>query len=62
MHCVVAQRMRQPTTIALEELRVVARGSGIRLVTTSEGNWGRAVARMGGYLGVEVEVWVPWYM
>lgn len=37
-------------------------GLRLRLVTCTEGNWGRAVARMGSYFGVPVTVYVPAYM
>ncbi|KAK3896652.1 tryptophan synthase beta subunit-like PLP-dependent enzyme [Staphylotrichum tortipilum] len=35
---------------------------GVRVMTCSEGNWGRAVAFMGRLLGVGVVVYVPGYM
>lgn len=31
----------------------------LRLVTCTEGNWGRAMARMAGYLGLKAVVYVP---
>lgn len=58
----IAAQTGQPTTTSLEDLSKVANGKGIRVVTTSEGNWGRAVARMGKYLGITVTVYVPRYM
>lgn len=35
---------------------------GVKIVTCTEGNWGRAVARMGTYFGAPVTVYVPRYM
>lgn len=58
----IAAETGQPTTTSLDDLSHAARGKGIRIVTTSEGNWGRAVARMGRYLGIAVTVHVPRYM
>lgn len=58
----VAARTGQASTISLGELSKVVDGKDIRIVTTSEGNWGRAVARMGRYLGVAVTVYAPRYM
>ncbi|TLD34975.1 gb [Venturia nashicola] len=58
----IAAKLGKPTTTSLNELCNAAEGRGIRIITTSEGNWGRAVARMGRYLGVAVTVYVPRYM
>lgn len=43
----------------LEELGVEAKKAQLTLVASSEGNWGRSVARMGRYLGISVTVYVP---
>ena len=43
---------------SLDEVRKLARESGINIVTCTAGNWGRAVARMGSWLGVDVVVYV----
>ena len=43
-------------TTSLAELG--RRAAGLRLATATAGNWGRAVARMAGYLGLEVTVFV----
>ncbi|QDS71739.1 hypothetical protein FKW77_008859 [Venturia effusa] len=58
----IARQTGHSTTTSLEGLSKAAKGKGIRIVTTSEGNWGRAVARMGKYLGIAVTVYVPGYM
>ncbi|KAL2161733.1 hypothetical protein VTH06DRAFT_8295, partial [Thermothelomyces fergusii] len=34
-------------------------GRGLEIVTCTEGNWGRAVARMAAYLGAAAAVYVP---
>lgn len=47
---------------SLGELGARAREAGVELVTCTEGNWGRAVARMGKYLGVTVKIFVPEFM
>lgn len=39
-----------------------ASAAGISLVTCTEGNWGRAVARMAKYLDLPVEIFVPSFM
>lgn len=44
--------------IGLQELGSMARDEGIQLVTCSEGNWGRAVARMGKLLDIPVTVFI----
>jgi diaminopropionate ammonia-lyase len=38
------------------------RGLGLKLVTCTEGNWGRAVARMARYMGIPAIVYVPAHM
>ncbi|KAJ4303504.1 hypothetical protein N0V90_002400 [Kalmusia sp. IMI 367209] len=46
-------------TSSVEELGMVARKAGIRIITCTAGNWGRAVSRMGKYLQIPVTVFVP---
>ncbi|KAL1639341.1 hypothetical protein SLS58_008054 [Diplodia intermedia] len=48
-----------PPTVPLEELGDAVRASGVRFVTCTDGNWGRAVARMAKYLDVPARVFVP---
>lgn len=43
----------------LTSLGAHARAQGIHLVTCTEGNWGRAVARMATHLGIPARVYVP---
>jgi diaminopropionate ammonia-lyase len=58
----VASGTGLPLTSSLQEVGDAARIKGLRLVTCSEGNWGRAVARMAKYLGVKATIYVPRYM
>lgn len=45
-------------TVSLEKAGMAAQAQNIKLVTCSAGNWGRAVARMGKYLGIDSVVFV----
>jgi diaminopropionate ammonia-lyase len=47
---------------SLELLGSEARSHGVALVTCTEGNWGRAVARMAKYLGIPAKIFVPSFM
>lgn len=58
----LAAKCHLPLTTTLEELGAAARREGVRLVTCTEGNWGRAVARMARYLQIESIVFVPDFM
>ncbi|KAI8939116.1 hypothetical protein NX059_004951 [Plenodomus lindquistii] len=62
IHKCLALKYNLPLTASLEELGVAARKDGVKLVTCTEGNWGRAVARMTKYLGVEAVIFVPDFM
>ncbi|KAI0414317.1 pyridoxal-phosphate dependent enzyme family protein [Xylaria grammica] len=48
--------------ISIAELGAKARKAGVEIVTATEGNCGRAVARMAKYMGIPVRVWVPGFM
>jgi diaminopropionate ammonia-lyase len=49
-----------PPTANLEELRAVAKEHDVRLVAATDGNHGRAVARMGNLLGIKgTKIFVP---
>ncbi|KAK8034455.1 hypothetical protein PG993_009450 [Apiospora rasikravindrae] len=52
----------QRNGMSVENLGSAARDRGLRIVTSTEGNCGRAVARMAKYLGLPVRVFVPEYM
>ncbi|KAL1845271.1 hypothetical protein Daus18300_014570 [Diaporthe australafricana] len=43
-------------------LGTMARAEGLSLVTCTEGNWGRAVARMAKYIGMPAKILVPSFM
>ncbi|KAK7179518.1 diaminopropionate ammonia-lyase [Paraphaeosphaeria sporulosa] len=45
--------------VGVEEVGAAARKSGVRIVTCTAGNWGRAVARMGKLMRIDVTVFVP---
>lgn len=55
----VAAKVELPQTCPLDELSVSANTRDITLVTCTDGNWGRAVARMAKYLRIPATVFVP---
>ncbi|KAF1816402.1 tryptophan synthase beta subunit-like PLP-dependent enzyme [Eremomyces bilateralis CBS 781.70] len=63
IYCAVAAQCGLDATvdppISITSLGDAARQSGIHLVTCSDGNWGRATARMARYLGIPATVFVP---
>jgi diaminopropionate ammonia-lyase len=58
----VAAKCGLPLTSTLEEVGAMAKEMGIRLVTCTEGNWGRAVSRMAKYLQISAIIFVPDFM
>ncbi|OIW23846.1 tryptophan synthase beta subunit-like PLP-dependent enzyme [Coniochaeta ligniaria NRRL 30616] len=61
----VADKLDIPVTDhspSLELLGSEARSHGLTLVTCTEGNWGRAVARMAKHLGIPTKIFVPSFM
>ncbi|KAF1963352.1 tryptophan synthase beta subunit-like PLP-dependent enzyme [Byssothecium circinans] len=58
----VSATCKLPLTCSLDELGAAARGKGVRLVSCTEGNWGRAVARMAKYLKIASIILVPKFM
>jgi diaminopropionate ammonia-lyase len=58
----VAAKCNLPLTSTLEEIGTAANKAGIRLVTCTEGNWGRAVSRMAKYLQITAIIFVPDFM
>jgi diaminopropionate ammonia-lyase len=58
----VAAKCSLPLTASLQELGEAAREANIELVTCTEGNWGRAVARMAKYLQIKAVIFVPEFM
>ena len=63
IHRGLCQHLGLPASTTLAELTDALKGrDDVSLVLTTEGNWGRAVARMGKYLGIPVLVYVPYFM
>ncbi|KAF2853694.1 tryptophan synthase beta subunit-like PLP-dependent enzyme [Plenodomus tracheiphilus IPT5] len=62
IHKALALKFNLPLTVSLEKLGVAARENSVKLVTCTEGNWGRAVARMAKYLQIEAVIFVPNFM
>jgi diaminopropionate ammonia-lyase len=62
IHKVVAAKCDLPLSASLQELGDAARKANIELVTCTEGNWRRAVARMANYLQIKAVVFVPDFM
>ena len=61
-HKLIASKCNLPLTAGLDELGAAAREHGIELVTCTEGNWGRAIARMARYLQIPATIAVPNFM
>ena len=63
IHQALCKHLGLPSHTTLAELTQSLKGrDDVKLVTTTEGNWGRACARMGKYLGVPVTIYVPYFM
>lgn len=63
VHQTICKRLRLPKSTSLEALATALNSSeNVRLVTCTEGNWGRAVARMAKYLSIPVTIYVPGFM
>lgn len=58
----ISARCGLPPSASLDELGDASRKAGIELVTCTEGNWGRAVARMAKYLQIKAIIFVPDFM
>ncbi|EON63803.1 hypothetical protein W97_03031 [Coniosporium apollinis CBS 100218] len=54
----VAAKVDLPPTTPLDDLSAAANAHGVELVSCTEGNWGRAVARMAKYLSIQATVFV----
>lgn len=55
----VCEEVGQEPDVSLHQLGQLAQKREIGLVTCSDGNWGRSVARMGKHLGIPALVFVP---
>lgn len=67
IHRAVCQKLGVSHSTPLEALREMVAGKSsssnpIRLVLCTEGNWGRASARMSKYLGITATIYVPGFM
>ncbi|KAK5168968.1 uncharacterized protein LTR77_006277 [Saxophila tyrrhenica] len=59
----LCRRLDLPKTAKLSEVTEALKArDDIRLVTCTEGNWGRACSRMAKYLNIPCMVYVPWFM
>ncbi|KAH8727842.1 tryptophan synthase beta subunit-like PLP-dependent enzyme [Phaeosphaeriaceae sp. PMI808] len=58
----LATKLNLPLTSTLDEVGSAAKRNGVRLVTCTEGNWGRAVSRMAKYLQITAIIFVPDFM
>ena len=55
----IAARLNLPLDLDLDTFRHALRGSNISLFAATDGNHGRAVARMGSWLGLRVKIHAP---
>ena len=55
----VISNLGLPIDAKVDDVRKVASTSGIKLYAATDGNHGRAVARMGSILGVPAEIHIP---
>ncbi|KAK5119215.1 hypothetical protein LTR85_007829 [Meristemomyces frigidus] len=63
VHRAVCQRLNLPSSTSLAHLQEpLKHGADVRLVTCTDGNWGRACARMAKQLGVAITIYVPAFM
>ena len=63
IHQSISKRLGLPKTTSLNGLIETLNGrDDVRLVTCTEGNWGRACARMAKYLGIPCKIYVPYFM
>lgn len=63
VHQTICKKLRLPKATSLQDLaKALERRDDIRLVTTTDGNWGRALARMAKYLSIPITVYVPGFM
>lgn len=63
IHNALCKHCSYPPTTSLADLRAELQKRGdVSLVTCTEGNWGRAVARMSNYLGIKAKIYVPGFM
>ena len=59
IHRALCKRLNLPVTNSYQAIGAAAKEKELSLVTSSEGNWGRAVARMAKHLGIKAKIYVP---
>lgn len=60
IHQTICKHLGLPKETSLDELIQKLKGrNDVRLVLCTEGNWGRACARMAKYLGIPCKIYVP---
>lgn len=59
IHRALAQKLSLPPTVSLHTLSAAATTQNLTLIACTEGNWGRAVARMATHLGLASTIFVP---
>lgn len=63
IHNALCKQCKLTPATSLADLRAgLQRRGDVSLVTCTEGNWGRAVARMSKYLGIKARIYVPGFM
>ena len=63
IHQTICKRLHLPSSTSLDELtKAIKDRNDVRLVTCTEGNWGRACACMAKYLSIPITIYVPWFM
>ena len=63
VHQTICKRLELPNSTNMTELTEALKDrTDVRLVTCTEGNWGRACARMAKYLGMPITIFVPYFM
>lgn len=55
----ICEKTDLSSSASLEEAGHAARNAGIKLVSCTDGNWGRAVARTARYLDIKATIFVP---
>jgi diaminopropionate ammonia-lyase len=55
----ICEKTGLPSSASLEEAGHAARDASVSLVSCTDGNWGRAVARTAEYLGIRATIFVP---
>lgn len=62
IHRTITAKCEMPLTCTIGELAAAAKSHDLKLVTCTDGNWGRAVSRMGKYLHIPTTIFVPNFM